>query len=268
MFFFEVSMNIFFPKVKFEVSPMAQETRKIYSFCYPGIRKWDWSDRIYSVHPELKEKLSGVNNKKIFYSKCYAYIKHFKDSNKDGLEKSVQKVQKRWDKVERKYFKILSKHFEIDWPKNKKIIKAYVSVVPINPRHLDKWTFTVGYTASEQRKIQTTVHEILHFLYFEKWKEVFPESDRRMFDSPHLVWKLSEVLAPVIMNSNPDIQKIVKENSPGYKEFQGVKIGNKKLMKYFDDLYKKHLKSDDSFEDFLKKAWESVEKYKSVLEQI
>lgn len=174
------------------------------------------------------------------------------------------KFQRKWDKNGDKYLKILSDHFEINCPKNKKSIKTYVSIVPINPRNLDKWSFTIRYEDTEQRMMRTAIHEILHFLYFENWKEVFPKAERQTYDSPHLAWKLSEILAPIIMNHNPKIQKIVKDYSPGYKEFQNLKIGNEKLISYFETLYEKHLKKEGDFADFLKISWNDIEKNKNI----
>jgi len=105
------------------------------------------------------------------------------------------------------------------------------------------------------------MHEILHFLYFKKWKEVFPKAERRTFDSPHLVWRLSEILDPIILNNYPKIQKLTKLKHQTYKEFQKAKIGNEKLVPHFEVLYRKHLQSKKPFEVFLKIAWKEAKKH-------
>lgn len=237
------------------------------NFCQPRPTGWDWSQRIYKKHPELKEITKDIKDKNEFLKKCNKYAKNFINQNKKELLNNVNNFQKDWDKIGPKYFEILSQHFETDYPKKIKTIRAYVSIVPICPRFLDKWSFNVRYDKPEQmRKI--AMHEIMHFLHFKKWMEIFPKTKRKELDSPYLVWKLSEILAPIILNNHPKIQKMAKTYSAGYKEFQNIKIGGKKLIPYFENLYQKHLKSNYSFEDFLRLCWEKTQQYRTIIEKI
>ena len=257
----------YIPKVRFLLPTIKREAYFLHNFCRPRPTGWDWSDRVYKQHPELKEMVNGIKNEDEFFKLSYKYARKFIKEHKDELEKVKREFQKDWDKVGDKFLRILSSHFETDWPRNKKIIMAFISINPICPRFLDKWSFSVRYKRPEYLK-KIVCHEIIHFLYFKKWKEVFPKATRKSFDSPHIIWKLSEILAPIILNYHPEIQKIVKIYSPGYKEFQDIKIGNKKLIPYFEDLYKKHLKNNQSFEDFLRLAWENIEKHKDIINKI
>ncbi|HAM88776.1 TPA: hypothetical protein DDY55_04140 [Candidatus Falkowbacteria bacterium] len=252
------------PKIKFKLPTLEREANMLYGFCHPRPTGWDWSGRVYKQHPELKKLVVGIKNKDKFFDQCSKYANKFIKENKKELKGAVADFQKEWDKFGEKYLKILSKHFETNYPKNKKIIIAYVSINPICPRFLDEWSFNVQYNRPEyMRRIAT--HEIMHFLHFKKWLEVFPNTKRKEMDSPYLVWKLSEILAPIISNHHPEIHKMVKAYSPGYKEFQDIKIGGKKLIPYFENLYKKHLTSKNSFEDFLKLCWERSERYGDVI---
>ena len=52
------------------------------------------------------------------------------------------------------------------------------------------------------------MHELCHFLFFEKCKEIFPNWKYEDFDSPSILWYLSEIVVDPILNSN-DIQKWV-----------------------------------------------------------
>lgn len=47
-----------------------------------------------------------------------------------------------------------------------------------------------------------------------------------------------------------------------------VKIGKKTMIKYFEDLYKRHLKSNELFEEFLKTSWVETKKHKKIIENI
>ncbi len=50
------------------------------------------------------------------------------------------------------------------------------------------------------------MHELCHFLFFEKCKEIYPNWKYEDFDSPSLLWYLSEIIIDPILNSE-GIQK-------------------------------------------------------------
>lgn len=235
-------------------------------FCQPRKGVWDWSDVIYRNHPELKDILKDKKSSE-FYTYTLKYARACVKKRKKELKGLVTKYQKEWDKINDPYLKILSRHIETEYPKGRKVITAYVSIVPIYPRFLDEWAFNVS-SKKPEMVIPISMHEILHFLYFKKWMEVFPKTKRKELDAPHLVWRLSEILDPIILDNNPDIQALLKHKHGHYSEFQNVKIGKKTLIKHFEDLYRKHLKSKQPFEYFLKICWSEALKHRGAIEKI
>ncbi len=235
-------------------------------FCQPHKDVWDWSDVIYRSHPKLKDVLKGKKSKE-FYAYILKYTRVVVKERKKELDELVIKYQKEWNVVNDAYLQILSEHLETKYPKTKKVITAYVSIVPICPRFLDEWAFNVS-SKKPEMVIPISMHEILHFLYFKKWMEVFPKTKRKELDAPHLVWRLSEILDPIILNNNPKVQALLKHKHGHYSEFQNAKIGKKPLVKHFEDLYKKHLKGKQSFEGFLKICWDEALKHREVIEKI
>lgn len=254
------------PKVKFRLPTTKREAEMLISFCKLRKTGWDWSEKIYKNHPKLREILKDKQSDE-YYKHVYKYSNEFIKKNKKSLDRLVTRYQKEWDKINNEYLEVLSERFETDYPTSRKTITAYVSIVPIFPRFLDEWSFNVS-SKNPNFMIPIAMHEILHFLYFKKWMEVFPKTKRKELDNPHLVWRLSEILAPIILNHNKDIQKILKYKHMHYSEFQKIKIGRKTMIKYFEDLYKKHLKSNQSFEDFLKISWTETKKHKKTIENI
>ena len=235
-------------------------------FCQPHKGVWDWSDVVYRNHPDLKEVLKGKKPRE-FYSYTLKYARACVKSRKKELENLVTIYQKEWDVVNDRYLTTLSSHLETEYPKSRKTITAYVSIVPIFPRFLDKWAFNVS-SKKPESMIPTSMHEILHFLYFKKWMEVFPKTKRKELDAPYLVWRLSEILDPIILDNNPDIQTLLSHKHNHYSEFQKAKIGSKPLIKHFESLYQKHLKSKRSFEEFLKICWDEAVKHRKIIEGI
>lgn len=254
-------------KVKFIIPTADRESEVLYWFCKPRPTGWDWSGRIYAAHPELKALVSGVKSEKKFKVILSDYVRKYKTANKKEIKLAAERFQSDWDKIASRYFKAILSDFEMTLLVRRKIIKASVSINPICPRFLDDWSFHVRYDRPERMR-EIAMHEILHFLYFKKWLEVFPDTGREEMESPHLVWKLSEILATVILNNHPTLLALSKFKSKGYKEFQEIQIGKQKLIPYFAKIYKKHLKNKTPIGSFFVECWENAVLHRDVIEKI
>ena len=257
------------PKVIFELPTEKDETQTIFNFCYrESSGGWNWSEYVYNYHPELKKIIDGVDDEKEFYNCCHTYVKSYLEKHHNTIEQAVNEFQKKWKEIEKEFYDNISKDFETVFPEEIKKIKVSVSINPICPRYLDKWSFNVFYKQSEDTMKKTCIHEIIHFLYFKKWLEIFPNYDKKTFNGPHSEWKLSEILVNPIMNNNQTIQKIInKQKSYGYREFRDIRIGNETLNDYFGNIYKKHLDGEITFSDFLEKCWDKYNKHKDIIER-
>jgi len=234
------------PKVKFELSNINFDIRMIKYFI--GSEYWRYF--VFKHHPKIKKE------------KIIGYVKNYWNENRTEIIKKKEIFQREWNKINDKYIIILSKVLETDWPN--KSITALVSVNPICPRFLKNWSFSIFYLKKSKSMRETVAHELLHFLYFKKWKEIFPKSKERSFDAPYLEWKLSEILAPAILN-NSKIQKIIRFKATGYGIYNKTKIGNISINNHFNLLYKESLNKGESFEEFIKKAYKEIKKYKNVI---
>jgi hypothetical protein len=180
---------------------------------------------------------------------------------KDKMLTSKEEIESEWDKIGAAFLEELSKHFETEWPEDKPEIVGYVSNLPVFPRFLDEYKFCVGYK-NTAGSIETSAHEILHFLWFKKWKEVFPEIERKEYESPNLAWRLSEIMDPIILQCNPKIKELIKPKGWGYSSFKDIKIGDVSMTEYFKKIYLDSVASGDNFETTLKKLWEEAQKHK------
>ncbi len=106
--------------------------------------------------------------------------------------------------------------------------------------------------------MEVIMHECCHFLYFEKWKQLYPKTNNKRFESPYLEWHLSEILASVILN-DIRIQKMLKRKADFYNEHKRIKIDGKTVPKYFNDLYNK-ISKNKNFDEFLKESYQIIKK--------
>ncbi|HOW12922.1 MAG TPA: hypothetical protein PK121_01220 [Candidatus Pacearchaeota archaeon] len=248
------------PKVKFTDMPLSREIYFMHSFLFED--NWNWKKYIIKKHPKIKKVFSFKSKEeKINFLKNY--ILEVKKENQKLIKQNKRKYQKDWEKIEKIFFITLSEILEINWPKNRKVIKAMMSINPICPRFLNEWSFSIFYNYKKISYAREVImHECCHFLYFEKWKKVFPKTNHRKFETPYLEWHLSEIIAPIILN-DLRIQKILNHKADFYEEYQNIKIENKTVPEYFNNLYNKTIK-EKNFTEFLKEAYKEIKKNKEL----
>lgn len=160
-----------------------------------------------------------------------------------------------WNKYSYLYYQSLQKLLNIDWPIDKPTIQASVGIAPVFPRYLDYFSFSVAINLEESKIVETCAHESLHFLWFEKWKELYPNTKREEFDAPYLVWQYSEMAVDVILNSNI-IKDILKIDSKAYNSFYEMKYNVELVMEHLNQIYL----SETSIEDKIITGFEYIKK--------
>jgi hypothetical protein len=252
------------PTVKFKLPTIKKEAEVLAIFLHPHSGGWAKNKYIFGRHPELGTQLVGVTDPERTYDVCYSYTKEFRSVHAKEFEKALATNERLWRPIEKPYLKTLREHFDIDFPTHRKVMSAYVSMVPIYPRWLKDWSFNVSYFVPERVR-EIACHEIQHFLYFKKWLQVFPDTKYEELNSPHLVWRLSELVDPVILNEHPEFKKLFSKKQETYKHFQKIRIDGWQPTTHLARMYRKHLKLDEPFETFLQDIWAFAQKHRKVL---
>lgn len=239
-------------RVNFKNITIGDEIESLYDFIFDC---GNWNEYVFKKHPRLERALDfRAKNERMSFIKEYASAYWLK--NKKTIYKNKKTYEKNWRQIEKNVFAEMENIVGTKFPENKKIT-AYISINPICPRFLNKWTFTMFYKFSPKRSKEVIMHECLHFLYFKKWQEMFPGAKKSTFDSPHIIWHLSELAAPIILN-DPRMQKYLKLKAGFYGEHEKVKIKGKSAPEFFEKIYKK----SENFEDFIKTAYKAITKEK------
>lgn len=246
------------PKVKFSNIPLQMEVGLIRHFLFDA---WGWGSRITKLYPELKKAIKIKDNKKRDEF-IFNFLNNYRIHKKKTIKNNLNKYKFFWNKIEKDYFLALSEIIGTKYPVDKKYINAYLSLNPICPRFLDTWSFSLFYNYKDLRRMKETImHECCHFLYFKKWKELFPKAKRRTFDSPYIEWHLSEIAAPIVLNDSR-LQKILKQSAHFYLEHEAIKIGNKTAPQYFTEIYQRTINKKNGFELFLRESYKEIKKYR------
>lgn len=251
----KLNNDMFIPRVIFKDIPILMEAKLLHQFLLRN--ETNWKRAILKEHPRL-DQIYSFKKEGAQISFLKEYITEFKKQNAKIIQINRNKYFKNWEKIETPCFRLLQEIFNINWPKEKKEIEAMLSINPICPRFLDSWSFTVFYRLKVSKAREIILHECSHFLYFCKWRKIYPKRNKRYFEVPYADWYLSELVTSIVLNDKR-IQRYLKKRVDFYDE--PLEIKGKNALEFFTELYRKHVKAGNGFELFLKNAYLSLKKY-------
>ena len=209
---------------------------------------------IYQKTISLFPELTNIKNK----SEITEIVTNYYNNNINNLEYDVKKYNKNWNKYNNNFFQELTKYLEIKWPSNHNIIEATVGIIPVCPRYLKNFTFSVHDGIKNEFLIEICAHELCHFLWFEKWKELYPNCPKNEFESPHIPWIYSEMVVDPILNSK-NLQKVFdnQKHKYAYDSFYEIEYNNENIMNKLNEIYQSPL----SIENKIKTGYQYISNY-------
>ena len=235
------------PIVEARIIPLKRDFQSMYSL------RNRWIDIFNRWYPELDTLLEGVNAELERRKIAYRFFSRVYEEQMLAMEQALKRFNRRWPKLNDKVMLALSDVIEKEWSEKDRIVHVYMSMNPVCPRFIKVRSFDIFYKGNFREMAVTCVHELSHFLYFDKWKEVFPETNEKEFDYPYLVWKLSEMVPAIILNDKR-IHKVVDFDFGAYPQFEKCKIDGRPLLSYLQGFYDNR----KNFADFLRKSWRFV----------
>lgn len=200
----------------------------------------DLSKGIFADHPKLKNSSEDINN----------YVLGYYQSHWNQVFTYQKIIAKRWKNKWPKLQDVLSELLNTSWTGIDKI-NCNIGIAKIYPRNLIKYEFQVCYLDSIEFSESVITHEVTHFLYFKKWKELFPKDKPSSFEAPHPFWHLSEITAPILNSDKKVLKLIPKAVTQGYPE-------DDNLIERFREIYKE----SKTIEEYLKSARKEILKTK------
>lgn len=177
------------------------------------------------------------------------------NENLETIQKAVQKFQVFWNKkqkfINKEIFKIFGREFNFT-------CSAFVNLNPVWPRYLREKAFDVNLNASKDFLLSSCVHEIIHFIWFEIWKENFKDYNEDDFEYPNLVWLCSEIAIEPIFRFSKFIG--LSKSNPAYDYFYTEKIDGETIDEIANRLYME----SENIKDFQQKIFKFVSNIKDV----
>lgn len=241
------------PKVKFR--PMTLE-ENIENIKQAYFSEGDVHNYTIKYYKELASIGDSLSDDKIVKTIEKAVEKKYKE-NIDLIKEDVKRYNSIWNNYNDLYFEELSNYFKIDWPLID-TIDASVGLIAVFPRYLDSFAFSVGTKLNDSVLIRVVAHETLHFMWFQKWRVIYPEISRNEYEAPYLSWQYSEMVTDTILNNKPftsTFNNAFKERS--YEYFYSLYDGNELVMNKLDSIFC----SDCEIEEKMKLGFEYLKKY-------
>ena len=91
---------------------------------------------------------------------------------------------------------------------------------------------------------------------------VFPEHDAKRFEAPDLVWHLSELMAPIILN-DADVNAVWGGRAVFYPEHMRLRIGGVPVPTLYARMYRKWKTTNTPFADFLRQAFAFTQQHRA-----
>lgn len=233
------------PKVNFTIGKVEDYISIIKHFINSG-----WEGQIYSIYPDLKERLQNTSNKDLEIKK---FFKNQEKKFAPIIEKVQKDFQNSWNKLNNDLMIALEDINEIKWDEKFNDFTARITLNPICPRYLEHNAFDVYFGLADVTMKTIVLHEISHFIFFEKFNKIFPNIDKEEFEHPHLVWKLSEAVPEILLKDKriADIFE-VQDDAVCYESIRKLEIGKERIT----DTLNKFYNDREDFEDFVKKSFE------------
>lgn len=208
------------PRVIFKKMTLEDNINNI-KWMYFSDDNLNFYNAVINYFPDLKDVDISMSKEKINI-KIEELIKECYEYSENKLDEEVKRYNEVWNEYNDNYFKVLIEYLNIDWPKDKAEIVANVGLIPIFPRYLDAFSFDLSFGLEKEKIIEVTAHETLHFLWFEKWKQLFPDFKIEEFEHPNIIWEYSEMVTDPILNSK-EINNILKIEEKAYDYFYEIK---------------------------------------------
>lgn len=256
---------MYIPKIVVNPMDITQNVELIAKYVDPSFNRMNksrpFADKTYKLYP----KLIGLIKEDMTYDEVLQIVtpiveQELKDS-KDMIDKRIAYFRDEFNKFSDELMIELLNLFEVTWEDGKDI-ECFVGYIPFYPRSVVDKVFYVSY-ADEERVFRGAAHEINHFVFFDKWKQLYGYKDGEEPMHPEPLWFTEEMIVDPTLNTNR-ILEITGYNHFAYEQFYTEYINGKIVMDYVKEFYEE----SNTIKEFIDKTYEfSVNNIQELLEK-
>lgn len=200
-----------------------------------------WKAPLYHFYPQLDREyaLSLVfEDRKRYIGKI---LRQIYIDQQATIDEKTRQYTIHWEKYKGQIIAALSEAFGMDCTTILDDMVCNISMNPICPRFLETHSFDIFYLNSERGALGLAIHEIIHFVWFYVWNQLFGDSYEE-YEAPSLKWILSEMVVEPIMRDErlSSINPYFPRENGGcvYPYFFTMEIESRLILDTLADLYK------------------------------
>lgn len=219
-----------------------------------------FAERTYLLYPELRGKILDSMDDEEIYDIVKPIVQQTFIDKKLEMEIKIKELQSAFDKIQQELMTNLINSFEMEWPEELEIITCYVGCISSFPRNVMTKKFFISYEKDMDMLMMVSIHEINHFVLFEKWKQMhgYDKEDEPLH--PDTLWFLEEMAVDPTLNI-PCIQTVAPYPQKAYEQFYECMIDGMSAEEHIINIFKNR----SSIEDFLDTAYDFIDKNKKLL---
>ena len=212
-----------------------------------------WSEPLYHFYPQLDKSYAmslPFNDRKAYIERTMrdAYVEL-----EDTINEKVTMYSRYWAVCKEQITAALTDAFRVNCANLFNDIRCNVSMNPIEPRFLKERCYDTFYLNSEKGAIGGGIHEIVHFVWFYVWNQLFGDRYDE-YERPTLKWILSEMVVESVMKDErlSSINPYFPREHGGciYPYFFDMVVDGKLILDTLDAMYR-----SESIGDFMRNSY-------------
>lgn len=246
------------PEIKVKISDIEFNTQSIAELLYHDFSEKNktlpFKKRVFHAFPQL----ASIINNQMTNQEIYDVVKRmmYKEYEKNADEMEERRVEL-LSKLEVFQSAIIPKMldlFEVDWPKEQQDITCYLGLYAVFPRNVLTKEYWIHYKTAEDVIMRASVHEINHFILFEKWKAMHGYTLQEEPSYPDVLWFLEEMAVDPTLNTK-EMQEVAPYPQKAYQIFYDNTLNDIPIEEYIIKLFKER----NNMADFLDRAYKFIE---------
>lgn len=246
------------PEIYVKVSDLEFNVNFVTNSLNPDFLKQNSSlpfqDRIFRAFPELSGRIrSDMMNEEVRNIVRDVFELKYKNEQVAMLEKTAE-IQDKLNRVIVPALPVLFQEFNLSWKKEYGDITCYLGLYSFFPRKVFTKEYWIHYLTKEEYIYKAAMHEINHFVLFEKWKSMHGYTKAREPEHPEPLWFLEEMIVDPTLNTKA-LQEIVPYPQKAYEQFYTASIQGRTPQECIQSYYME----SGSIEEFLERTYRYIE---------
>ena len=224
-----------------------------------------WNSTLFHFYEELDQtyaySLPIEDRREYFRDKLQGIYQE----NEAFLEERLSSYQAHWDANREQINQAFSDAFGVDCSEKFNDMVCKLSLNPVCPRYLKEHSFDVFYLNSEKGAIGIALHELVHFVWFALWNELYKDSYEE-YETPSLKWILSELVVEALLSDErlSSLDPYYPRENGGciYPYFYTMEIEREPITDTILNMYQQY-----PIQDFMKESYEYCKKHEKEIRE-